>query len=66
MGNKQYNWAQFFTGLHVVDRMHCGYFTCSALVQLVESDDVHLAHLGGQAELDAGVRDGHQGGQVVL
>lgn len=46
--------------------MCCVYFTCSALVQLVESDDVHLTHLGGEAELDTGVRDGHQGGQVVL
>ena len=46
--------------------MCCVYFTCSALVQPVESDDVHLAYLSGGAELDTGVRDGHQGGLVVL
>ena len=46
--------------------MCCVYFTCSALVQPVESDDVHLAYLSGCAKLDAGVRDGHQGWLVVL
>lgn len=39
---------------------------CSALVQPVEPDDVLLAHLSSPAELNAGIRDGHQGGLVVL
>lgn len=40
--------------------------TCLAVVQVVEPRDVLLAHLGGRAELDAGVGDGLQGRLVVL
>lgn len=38
----------------------------SAAIKPVESDDVFLAHLSGLADLNAGVRDGHNGGLLVL
>lgn len=40
-------------------------FLCSA-VQVVEPEDVLLAHLCSAAKLNVGVWDGHQGGLVVL
>lgn len=41
-------------------------WTCSALVQPVEPDDVLLAHLRGHSKLNTGVGNSNQCGLVVL
>ncbi len=40
--------------------------TCSAAIQVVQPGDILLADLSGCAKLNIGVRDGNQGGLVVL